>query len=93
MRRRAVLGKIAQRQQRAFARALQNRWDKAAALKAAAAADKAAADKAAAEKAAADKAAADKAMAAFPWYGSGLGVFLAFPSLLTPLMAFCSFLS
>ena len=91
MRRRAVLGKIAQRQQRAFARALQNRWDKAAALKAAA--DKAAADKAAAEKAAADKAAADKAMAAFPWYGSGLGVFLAFPSLLTPLMAFCSFLS
>ena len=96
MRRRAVLGKIAQRQQRAFARALQNRWDKAAALKAAAdkaAADKAAADKVAAEKAAADKAAADKAMAAFPWYGSGLGVFLAFPSLLTPLMAFCSFLS
>ena len=93
MRRRAVLGKIAQRQQRAFARALQNRWYEAAALKAAAAADKAAADKAAAEKAAADKAAADKAMAAFPWYGSGLGVFLAFPSLLTPLMAFCSFLS
>ena len=93
MRRRAVLGKIAQRQQRAFARALQNRWDKAAALKAAAAADQAAAAQAAAEKAAADTAAADKAMAAFPWYGSGLGVFLAFPSLLTPLMAFCSFLS
>jgi hypothetical protein len=35
--------------------------------------------KAAAEKAAADKAAADKAMAAFPWYGSGLGVFSHFP--------------
>jgi membrane protein involved in colicin uptake len=86
MRRHAVLGKIAQRQQRAFARALRNRWDKAAAAKVAmekaaekAAADKAAADKAAAEKAAADKAAADKAMAAFPWYGSGLGVFSHFP--------------
>ena len=56
---RAVLGAAAQRQQRAFARALRNRWDKAAADKAAA--EKAAAAKAAADKAAADKAAADKA--------------------------------
>ena len=53
---RAVLGAAAQRQQRAFARALRHRWDKAAA--------KAAAEKAAAAKAAADKAAADKAKAA-----------------------------
>ena len=63
---RAVLGAAAQRQQRAFARALRNRWDKAAADKAAAdkaAADKAAADKAAAAKAAAEKAAADRAAA------------------------------
>ena len=52
---RAVLGAAAQRQQRAFARALRNRWDKAAAAKAAA--EKAAADRAAAEKAAADRAA------------------------------------
>ena len=54
---RAVLGAAAQRQQRAFARALRNRWDKAAA-------DKAAADKAANAKRAADKAAADTAAAA-----------------------------
>jgi hypothetical protein len=53
-------------------RALRNRDWKAEAAKAKA-------DKAAAEKAAADKAAADKAMAAFPWYGSGLGVFSHFP--------------
>jgi len=71
---------------RAFARALRNRWDKAAAAKEAkeaaeraAEAERAAAERAAAEKAAADKAAADKAMAAFPWYGSGLGVFSHFP--------------
>ena len=65
--RRAVLGAAAQRQQRAFARALRNRWDKAAADKAAAekaAADRAAAEKAAAEKAAAAKVAAEKAAAA-----------------------------
>jgi hypothetical protein len=55
---RAVLGATAQRQQRAFARALRNRWDKAAAAKAAA--DKAAADKAAADKVAAEKVAAEK---------------------------------
>jgi hypothetical protein len=61
MRWRAVLGATAQRQQRAFARALRNRWDKAAAAKAAA--DKAAAEKAAAEKAAAEKAAAVKSAA------------------------------
>ena len=64
---RAVLGAAAQRQQRAFARALRNRWDKAAAEKAAAekaAAEKAAAAKVAAEKAAAAKAAADKVAAA-----------------------------
>ena len=83
MRRRAMLGKIAQRQQRAFARALRNRWDTAAAAREAeeraAEAERAAAERAAAEKAAADKAAADKAMAAFPWYGSGLGVFSHFP--------------
>ena len=59
---RAVLGAAAQRQQRAFARALRNRWDKAAADKAAA--EKAAAAKAAAEKAAVAKAAAEKAAAA-----------------------------
>ena len=70
------MGATAQRQQRAFARALRNRWDKAAADKAAAdkavaeklavakaAAEKAAAEKAAAAKAAAEKAAADKAAA------------------------------
>ena len=62
MRWRAVLGATAQRQQRAFARALRNRWDKAAADKAAA--DKAAADRAAAAKAAVAKAAAEKAAAA-----------------------------
>jgi len=61
MRWRAVMGATAQRRQRAFARLLPNRWDKAAAAKAAA--DKAAADKAAADKAAADKAAAEKAAA------------------------------
>ena len=49
-----MLGAAAQRQQRAFARALRNRWDRAAA-------DKAAADKAAADRAAAAKAAADRA--------------------------------
>ena len=62
---RAVLGAAAQRQQRAFARALRNRcdfWDKAAADKAAA--DKAAAAKVAAEKAAVAKAAAEKAATA-----------------------------
>ena len=59
---RAVLGAAAQRQQRAFARALRNRWDKAAADKAAA--EKAAADRAAAETAAVAKAAAEKAAAA-----------------------------
>jgi colicin import membrane protein len=74
-----VLGKIAQRQQRAFARALRNRWAEERAAAAERAAERAAAERAAAEKAAADKAAADKAMAAFPWYGSGLGVFSHFP--------------
>ena len=66
MRWRAVLGATAQRQQRAFARALRSRWDRAAVEKAAAdkaAADKAAADKVAAEKVAAERVAAEKVAA------------------------------